>query len=183
MTALDRRTFLRGLVYGLLGAVLGWPEGEAVAQEEGPAINCPVRLRDYECDGHDCRDCPYDAIAATEAAPAEEERVELSLIVPGPCWDCGVSDTADPAICARCEEFGEWLPIAKGDGLDAVRYAGHMRPWEGTAELPKQFQDAHDRFNEERRRAAEVTYVARTGPHTVEGWVEYFNSVQKGDKE
>ena len=44
MTALDRRTFLRGLVYGLLGAVLGWE---------------------------------IEAIAATEAAPAEEELGEI----------------------------------------------------------------------------------------------------------
>ena len=40
MTALDRRTFLRGIAYGFLGAVLGWE---------------------------------IEAIAATEAAPEEEE--------------------------------------------------------------------------------------------------------------
>ena len=40
MAALDRRTFLRGIAYGLLGAVLGWE---------------------------------IEAIAATEAAPEEEE--------------------------------------------------------------------------------------------------------------
>ena len=43
MSTLDRRTFLRGIAYGLLGAVLGW-EVEAIAEaapeEETPCDSC-----------------------------------------------------------------------------------------------------------------------------------------------
>ena len=70
MTSLDRRTFLRGLVYGLLGALApGWPEAEA--------------------------------IAATEAAPSEEEN--------DPCgWGAsGICLTPDSVFCEDCNT--EWV--------------------------------------------------------------------------
>ena len=92
MTSLDRRTFLRGLVYGLLGAVLGWE---------------------------------IEAIAATEAALPEEEQT--------PC------DTCIGLVCPMCANYDLYLyadPNRSQPGLDAVRRAGDMRPWEGTAVWP-----------------------------------------------
>ena len=76
MTTLDRRTFLRGIAYGLLGAVLGWE---------------------------------IEAIAATEAAPAEEE-----MVVP----DTFIDDAYIEGIAA----------LDHADGLDAVRWAGAPLP-------------------------------------------------------
>ena len=66
-----------------------------------------------------------NSVGAVEPAPAEEEYVKVSGTVPSPCYDCAVVNTG---FCDLCDEYSEWTPILKGDGLDAVRWAGAPPP-------------------------------------------------------